>query len=319
MIKLDNFGSVNWFNSEVERKVGNGLNTSFWNDPWIRGRCLRERYPRLFSISTQKEAKVGEVGVVSDQGIDWVLTWRRHLFMWEEEVLLSLKEDLEVSRLSSSEDVWRWKLEDSGAFSVKSAYANLEGLVLCEDVWREEEKGVFVDLWKSRAPSKVVAFTWRMLLNRIPTISNLALRHVIGPENSHMCPLCGRVEETTTHLFLHCDLASKVWLVLMWWFDHVFITPPNLFVHFEVWCGGARDKNIILGLRLIWQATIWVLWKVRNERLFKDNIMEVDEIVENIKVLSWRWMLSRMTTPSCLFYEWCWNPQLCLARKDMRG
>jgi len=206
---LGNFGSLNWFNLEVERKVGNGLNSSFWNDTWNRGRCLRERYPRLFSISTQKEAKVGEVGVVSDQGIDWAFTWRRHLFMWEEEVLLSLREDLEDSRLSSQEDEWHWKLEDLGVFSVKSAYAKLE-LVLYDDVWREDEKGVFTKLWKSPAPSKVVAFAWRTLLNRIPTISNLVLRHAIGPEVSHMCPLCGRVEESTTHLS-----SIVIWLV---WF-----------------------------------------------------------------------------------------------------
>lgn len=157
----------------------------------------------------------GEVGVASDQGIDWAFTWRRHLFMWEEEVLLSLREDLEDTRLSSQEDEWRWKSEDSGAFSVKSACAKLEDLVLRDDVWREEEKGVFANLWKSPAPSKVVVFTWRTLLNRIPRISNLVLRHAIGPKVSHLCPLCGKVEESTTHLFLHCDLASLVWLKLM--------------------------------------------------------------------------------------------------------
>jgi len=81
--------------------------------------------------------------------------------------------------------------------------------------------------------------------------------------------------------------------------------------------GGERNKNVKKGLWLIWHATIWVLWKVRNEKIFKDTSFEVDEIVEKIKVLSWRWVLSRTITPACLFYEWCWNPQLCLAREPM--
>jgi len=38
---------------------------------------------------------------------------------------------------------WRWTLEENGVFSVKSAYVKLEGLMLMEDLWREEEKGVF--------------------------------------------------------------------------------------------------------------------------------------------------------------------------------
>lgn len=110
--------------------------------------------------------------------------------MWEEEVLLSLKEDLEGMRLSSQEDVWRWKLEDSGVYSVSSAYKKLEGLVLGDVGWREEEKGVFVKLWKNSAPSKVVAFAWRVFLNHIPTKVNLALRNVLGPEDPNVCVMC---------------------------------------------------------------------------------------------------------------------------------
>lgn len=301
LVNIDNFGGPNWFNSEVVRRVGNGLNSSFWNDTWKGGRCFRDKYPRLFLISMQKEAKVGEIGLVSGQDIDWAFSWRRHLFMWEEEVLLSLKEDLEDTRLSSQEDEWRWQLEDTGVFSVKSTYVKLEELVLYDELWTEEENGVFDKLWKSPAPSKVVAFAWRTLLNRIPTKSNLVLRHVIGPEDSLLCALCGRVEESTIHLFLHCDVASSVWLYLMRWLDHVFPTPPNLFVHFEVWSVGTRNKNVKKGLRLIWLATIWVLWKARNDKIFKGTNFEVDEMIEAIKVLTWRWMLSRMTTSGCLF------------------
>ena len=52
--------------------------------------------------------------------------------MWEEEVLISLKEDLEGSILSTQDNVWRWKLEESGVFSVKSSYRKLEALVSTE-------------------------------------------------------------------------------------------------------------------------------------------------------------------------------------------
>lgn len=158
VINLGDFGGIGWFNSEVERKVGNGLASSFWNDKWIGDRCFRLKYPRLYSISNQKEALVGEVGVVTEVGTEWRFEWRRHLFMWEEEVLLSLTEDLQGMRWSQEEDVWRWKLEEAGIFSVRSAYSKLEGLTLTENLWTEEEKGLFENMWKSPAPSKVVAF-----------------------------------------------------------------------------------------------------------------------------------------------------------------
>jgi hypothetical protein len=73
IINLGDFGGPNWFNSEVERKVGNGLASSFWNDTWKEDTCFRDKYPRLFLISNQKEATVGEVGVESDQGMEWSL------------------------------------------------------------------------------------------------------------------------------------------------------------------------------------------------------------------------------------------------------
>lgn len=69
-----------------------------------------------------------------------------------------------------------------GVFSVKSSYTKLEHLVLFEDLWREEENGVcqyVVNMWKSPSPSKVVAISWKLLLNRVPARENLALRNVL--------------------------------------------------------------------------------------------------------------------------------------------
>ena len=83
IVKLGSFGGSNWFNSEVVREVGNGLTSSFWNDVWRGEVCFRVKYPRLFLISANREALVGEVGVVLDHGLEWRLNWRRHLFIWE--------------------------------------------------------------------------------------------------------------------------------------------------------------------------------------------------------------------------------------------
>jgi len=281
-----------------------------------RRKCFRLKYPRLYSICNDKAALVGEVGTFSGRDTDWSFHWRRHLFMWEEELLLSLKEDLEGMVWSQAEDVWRWNLDDMGMFSVKSAYDKLEGLALSEVRWRVEDKRVFQDLWKTPALSKVSALVWRVLLNRIPTKDNLALRNVLPPEESTMCVMCASAEESSLHLLLHCYVASSVWLRLMSWLDAYFITPPNLFIHWKCWVGG--NKNIKKGRWFIWLSTIWVLWKVRNDKIFNGRNFEVDEIVEVIKVLSWRWFLSRTKIPVCLFYEWILNPILCLGREGRR-
>ncbi|RHN71145.1 putative reverse transcriptase zinc-binding domain-containing protein [Medicago truncatula] len=262
------------------------MNTSFWNVKWRGKRCFRLKYPRLYSISNQREARVGEVGVVSEVGRVWLFSWRRHLFVWEEELLVSLMEDLEGMRWYNREDEWRWNLEELGVFSIKLAYGYLMGLVEPEDSWNIEEERMFVRLWKSPAPSKVVAFAWKVLLNCVPTKANLALRNVLTPGTTSLCVLCNGSGETTNHLFLHCHMVSMVWSRLMIWLDWYFLTPPNLFVHWECWSRRGGDKNRLTGLWLIWQATIWVVWKARNYKIFKGSNYEIGEIVEDIKVLS---------------------------------
>jgi len=157
------------------------------------------------------------MGVESEEGREWIFTWRRNLFVWEEELFLSLKEDLEGMRWSLQEDKWVWWLVESGVFSVKSAYEKVKELVGLEEVWSEEENRVFAKLWKSPAPSKVVALAWKVFLNRVPTKVNLALRNVLNPEVSTLCLLCNGAEESSIHLFLHCEVASLVWSKLMLW------------------------------------------------------------------------------------------------------
>jgi len=216
--------------------------------------------------------------------------------------------------LGGVEDEWRWKLEKDDIFSVKSAYLKLEGRGLAEVVCPEGERRVFRQIWKAGAPSKVRAFVWKALLGWIPTRVNLGIRNCLPPGVGSNCVNCTDFSESTSHLFLHCDLARNVWVSLMSWLDLNFIMPPNLFIHWECWSGGPFHKKVRNGLRMIWEARIWVIWKARNDRIFNNVIARWDELVEEVKVLSWRWLLGISNSTVCLFYEWSWGPRECLLR-----
>jgi len=58
---------------------------------------------------------------------------------------------------------------------------------------------------------------------------------------------------------------------------------------------------------MIWHAIIWMIWKERNVRIFNNQVKEVDEIVDEIKAVSWFWALCRFKIVSFLFYEWTWS------------
>jgi hypothetical protein len=54
--------NTNWFVRSVKRSLGNGATTSFWLDIWVGSLSLKDRFPRLYSISTQKMVTVAELG-----------------------------------------------------------------------------------------------------------------------------------------------------------------------------------------------------------------------------------------------------------------
>ena len=168
---------------------------------------------------------------------------------------------------------------------------------------------MYDNLWKSLALSKVVAFFWMVLIDRIPMRSNLALRRVLPPEEPCSRVLCGQGEETTTHIFLHCEVASLIWRKVLNWLGVNFITPQNMFTHFACWNGEVNSRQLKKVFWLIWHASIWMIWKERNARIFKNQFKNFDEVVDDIKAVSWCWSLSRLRIVSCLLYEWCWNPR----------
>jgi hypothetical protein len=49
-------------------------------------------------------------------------------------------------------------------------------------------------------------------------------------------------------------------------------------------------------LRLIWHAAIWKIWQARNDFIFNNTTKGVKEIVEEVKVIYWRWILGRTNT-----------------------
>lgn len=120
----------NWFTNKVWRKKGNGRNTSFWVDRWVREVPLFNLFPKLYSLSNQKEAKVWEVVTFQGVGRFWNITWRQP-FMWEANLIDNLLALLEDVVSESNEDRWVWLQDEGGMFSVKSVYSILEKNLSC--------------------------------------------------------------------------------------------------------------------------------------------------------------------------------------------
>jgi hypothetical protein len=86
----------NWLMESIRRKVGDEAKTPFWTSKWIGNVPLAMVFPKLFSLSNHKEGMVLDFVASGGDRLDWIFTWRRNLFQWEEDLVVGLRELLEV-------------------------------------------------------------------------------------------------------------------------------------------------------------------------------------------------------------------------------
>jgi hypothetical protein len=302
----------NWFSQQVVKKIGNGRQTSFWLDNWLGDFSLRDRFPRLFSVSTQKEASVATLwSSLNDER--WTLTWRRRLFVWENNLLEEFMLLLNPVSMSLQEDQWVWRPDDGGNFSVKSTYELVSNMLNMEPAISPEEATVFKVIWKCPTPSKVSAFVWKVLLDRIPTKVNLFRRRVIQANGDQACTFCGNCLETSSHLLLYCDFAIKVWQGIFDWLGLSLYFPHNFTSLYNNAVAVPGGKQVKRALVMICGAVFWSLWHHRNQIVFENGVAEVAVVIDRVKISSWKWWVGRLRGNPCLLYEWQSEPIVCMA------
>jgi hypothetical protein len=125
----------------------------------------------------------------------------------QEESVNQLLNILVTVTLSHMEDIWKWNLNPEEDFSVKSAYDALLAIGDSPNL-SEFELKIFSDIWESPAPSKMVAFSWKILYDRIPTKDNLLLIVVLQQGVVGNCVMCDHVPKR-----VHTCFFIVMWLI----------------------------------------------------------------------------------------------------------
>jgi hypothetical protein len=188
---------------------------------------------------------------VYEERRSWSFSWRRYLFQWEEELVKNLIDLLESVVLSPGDDWWCLLLDPDNGFSVKSSYKLLSEDLLSDEVADVELVEVLDQIWDSSVSSKVIAFSWQLLYDRISTRDNLEVRGILGVEKPWECVGCVGKVETSLHLFLHCPYAMKVWREIFKWLGVEMVIPPSLLILFKVLKASARNIKIRKGFVMI--------------------------------------------------------------------
>ncbi|CAK8534104.1 unnamed protein product [Lathyrus sativus] len=160
-------------------------------------------------------------------------------------------------------------------------------------------------LWKTVLPEKVQTFIWRMALYRLPTRSNLMKRRVIDYYQNSDCAFCSSSYEDVSHLFFSCSKSSLVWNRICEWVDIENTWEDCCNLHAKVWesrfLGRCKENKI----NSIWFISCWSLCRARNNIIFNNASIDVEDIVSDIKVISWSWLiLSRQDSNHYSLYDW---------------
>ena len=124
--------------------------------------------------------------------------------MWEEELVGELGLLLQNVNLQvDKEGRWLWTLESSNDFTVRSAYKVLTPHHQIDTMVSTKV------LWHKDIPLKVVLFVWRLFRDRLQTKDNLYRRRVIMSDDTLCVGGCASIE-SSSHLFLHCNIFGEV-------------------------------------------------------------------------------------------------------------
>ncbi|GAB4847064.1 hypothetical protein Ancab_039814 [Ancistrocladus abbreviatus] len=293
-------GKPLWLSGNIKRCVKDGESTLFWTDWWVGAGTLARRYPRLFSASLDSRMLVSEVRGSGSVGQEWVLRWRRPLFVWEQCLLQALLRELAVvPGLGDGHDEWRWLGHPSGLFSAKSAYQTLRGEI------NFPSSPMLSRLWIHFIPLKVLIFLWKALRDRLPTRYNLAKR---GLGSVLDCARCNGPMEDTHHILFGCPFAFKVWILHARWWNLVTVAEES-WSHLLHFSGNGCSKSV----KLVWRATsaavLWSLWKSRNELVFTAGLLTEARVFSLGQVNAFNWLKARCKGGSSCLVSWLLNPR----------
>jgi hypothetical protein len=203
-------------------------------------------------------------------------------------------------------DTWRWLLDPIHGYTVRGTYHFLTSPGAGVDRPHVDE------VWHTCIPSKVSLFVWRLLRDRLPTKNNLLRRGVIQATDTDCTTGCGELE-TVTHLFLGCDTYGSLWSYVLHWLGISSVLHGDLRHHFVQFTHQAGlPRSSYLYLRLIWFASVWVIWKERNNRVFNNVALGVEVLLEKVKLNSFLWLKSKQVVFPYSYHEWWKHPLCCM-------
>ncbi|OMO91306.1 reverse transcriptase [Corchorus capsularis] len=215
--------------------VGNGKNIKFCYDHWIGDRPLNIQFPRIFSLVTNKEARIADLRILDDSDWKWSIRLRRNLFNWEIEQWENFQECIR--------DI---VVNENFADKADNHF----------DIWKL--------VWPDLAPPKVHVLLWQIIHGKLAVKVELAKRNILRQDQA-FCSLCPNEHETIDHLFFNCHSSWEVWSFFCKQWNVSWASPYDAKSFTLSWLKPAFHIPAFEVWKLLFFAILWSLWLRRNE------------------------------------------------------
>ena len=195
--------------------------------------------------------------------------------------LMSLLKEVFLS--PSFPDKRIWTLKSLGKFSSKSLFTYLSHPCAIPSPFPVKQ------VWKPPVPSRIKAFSWTVVLDRLNTMEMLQMRRPFLYLSPSWCVLCKSEGESANHLFMHCRFAKAIW-------DHFFeklhwqwVMPGTIYDLFWQWTPVGLGELGKYFWRCLIHAVLWGIWRERNLGIFEGRSRSCNEVIDSIiqEVGSW--------------------------------
>lgn len=239
-------------------EIGDGKTASFWYDNWTGHGPLIEF---VGSLGPQKLGVPALALVAHAKGPEG---WKLPSIRTRTPTLQALRETLQNMTPPHDDrgaDRYSWGpvTNRSTTFSTKKAWDHIRP---------SAPKGIWAKVvwFKSAIPKHAFTF-WTAHLDKLPVRSRLLNW---GMNISSSCCLCTQHLETRDHLFLHCEFSEELWKLVL----HRLGQTRFLFMNWQsmiTWLSSTSPGNSSKLKLLVIHATVFLIWKERNNRLFNNS------------------------------------------------
>ena len=273
-------------------RVGNGKSVRFWLDRWCEAGALKGLFPRLYSISLQKNLLISQMGMWHEGTWIWHLTWRRSLYEWEINEVSNLKAHIDQKRpIGDLEDGVIWGQSGSLCYQVKTITAKMN-----ESYAPILPKHITSIVWQKFIPPRAQLYVWLANLEKLNTGDILVEKGIIEIHQAR-CPFCNLEIESNSHVLFTCSFSWTIWMnMLNWW--GISGTLSNRCRKFSIqWFGLVKNRKLRKLWGLILGCVIWSLWYERNKIKFEAGSPNRNSFVLSLKVRIGIWAKEMLKLP----------------------